>query len=502
MKKIFCLLILNLLASACAPAQMAPVSPARETSAAGITPTITTEALPTEASPTAVRTAQATASVEIIGNPIYHLDAVVDYPAHTVVVHEEIAYPNRSGEAISELLLVADAQIYPGVFELQSLASTLGPAITSFAWEKTWLRVQLEQPLAAGETIILKAAFTLRLPQRTADTTLRPMVFGWSERQTNLVDWYLYLPPYRPGTGWYVNRPGYYGEHQVYEASDFSVDLQINTAPPGLTVAAPTQAQQAGEKRSYRLAGARTFALSFGPDYQSAEMQAQGVRIISYYWAYHTAAGQAALETAARAVELYSRLFGAYPYQTLSIIEADFLDGMEYDGLFFLSNGFYNLYDGSPGNYLTALAAHETAHQWWFGAVANDQANEPWLDEALCTYSEKLYLETVSPEAVEWWRQVRVLYYQPRGWVGDSIYNPHQEAQPYRAYRDAVYLNGAIFLDELRGVTGDDAFFAFLKDYAGRYRGKIAYEKDFFTVLAEHTSADLNGIRSKYFEDQ
>ena len=39
---------------------------------------------------------------------------------------------------------------------------------------------------------------------------------------------------------------------------------------------------------------------------------------------------------------------------------------MEYDGLFFLSNGFYNLYDGTSSSYLVTLAAHETAHQWWF----------------------------------------------------------------------------------------------------------------------------------------
>ena len=52
-------------------------------------------------------------------------------------------------------------------------------------------------------------------------------------------------------------------------------------------------------------------------------------------------------------------------------------------------------------------------------AVANDQALEPWLDEALCTYSEKLYLETYAPQALDWWLQVRLLYYQPRGYVDD-----------------------------------------------------------------------------------
>ena len=85
------------------------------------------------------------------------------------------------------------------------------------------------------------------------------------------------------------------------------------------------------------------------------------------------------------------------------MVEADFLDGMEYDGLYFLSKGFYNLYSGGPADYLTAIAAHETSHQWWYSAIGNDQALEPWLDEALATYSERLFYENLHPEGLVWW---------------------------------------------------------------------------------------------------
>ena len=40
------------------------------------------------------------------------------------------------------------------------------------------------------------------------------------------------------------------------------------------------------------------------------------------------------------------------------------------------------MYDNTPINYLVIIAAHETAHAWWFDAVANDQGIEPWLDDA------------------------------------------------------------------------------------------------------------------------
>lgn len=467
------------------------------------TPTLPTP-IPSPSAVEASATPAPTAPLDPTGLPAprYTLTAVLDYPSRSVTILERIDYANRSKDEIWELPLVAEAALHPSVLKLQSLVSTTGPPVRSSEWKKTWLHTALERPLNPGQVITLEAAFTLSLPARTFDATLRPMVFGWSERQTNLVDWYLYIPPYVEGRGWLAHPPGYYGEHQVYEASDFEVNLQVKGAPQSMMIAAPAPAEIDGDWRKYRLTAARTFALSLGPDYQTATQTVGEVEVTSYYWAYHAQAGQAALETAARAIQLYTRLFGPYPHRSLAVIEADFLDGMEYDGLFFLSNGFYNLYDGSPGSYLVALAAHETAHQWWFGAVANDQALEPWLDEALCTYSEKLYLETYAPEAVDWWRQVRVLYYQPRGYVNDTIYNPQKEAQPYRAYRDAVYLNGALFLEDLRAAVGDDAFFAFLREYAARYRGKIATAADFFSVLGQFSNADLGVLKAKYFSPE
>ena len=93
--------------------------------------------------------------------------------------------------------------------------------------------------------------------------------------------------------------------------------------------------------------------------------------------------------------------------------------------------------------------------------MGNDQAQEPWLDEALSTYSEKLYYENLQPTGLDWWWKYRINYFSPQGWVDGSIYNP----AGYRAYRDAVYLNGALFLDDLRNLIGDAPFFNFLGDY-------------------------------------
>ena len=67
-------------------------------------------------------------------------------------------------------------------------------------------------------------------------------------------------------------------------------------------------------------------------------------------------------------------------------------------------------------------------------------------------------------------------------------------------YRDGVYLQGARFLHEVRARVGDQAFFDFLKDYAHREQNQIATSQDFFTILKEHSTAEISDLVEKYFK--
>jgi hypothetical protein len=381
------------------------------------------------------------------------------------------------------------------VFNLLALTWEDGTVMEGVRREGETLTLPLRSPLADGQALTLRLRFELFLPSPTPSAETRPVPFGYTARQVNLVDWHPYIPPYVTGQGWLIHPAGYFGEHLAYEPADFTVRLRVPDGGEGMTVAASALPEQEGEWLRYTHRAARNFAFSASREYQVSEAQAGETRVLSYAFAMHAAAGEAALQTTARALEIYGRLFGAYPRAALSVVEADFLDGMEYDGLYFLSHGFYNLYQGQPGEYLVAIAAHETAHQWFYARVGNDQALEPWLDEALCTYSERLYYEHAAPEALDWWWTYRVRYYDPQGPVDGSIYNPGG----YRSYRDAVYLNGALFMEELRTITGDEAFFAFLGDYVAQNTARIATRQQFFAALARHSQAGVQPLLEKYF---
>jgi aminopeptidase N len=79
--------------------------------------------------------------------------------------------------------------------------------------------------------------------------------------------------------------------------------------------------------------------------------------------------------------------------------------------------------------------------------------------------------------------------------VDTSIY----EGVSFRDYTNAVYLNGATFLEDLRVRIGDQAFYAFIKDYAAQMSHRRATADDFFTILRQHTTKDISDLIAAYF---
>jgi hypothetical protein len=448
----------------------------------------------------------------------YQLEAVLNYVQHHLAVTETITYTNTSDDSLNELVLMVESNRYLDTFQLNKIESVKTGPIQDYVLKANQLKIPLPQPLESNQTIQLEMEYELFLPSPTPNPNIRPIPFGYTARQTNLVDWYPFIAPYRAGQGWLAHDPGFFGEHLAYESSDFQVDLRIEDAMPYDPLLTPTTTPSSSKFRPliiaassipsiedkwyrYRLENARNFAWSASREYVVKQQMVGNVQVLGYAFLTHAQAGDAALDATAKALGLYSDIFGPYPHTTLSVVEADFLDGMEYDGLYFLSNGFYNLYTGKPADYLTAIAAHETAHQWWYGIVGNDQALHPWLDEALCTYSERLFYEKFYPQDLDWWWEYRINYYKPKGWINSSIYSFNYTTDAYRAYRDAVYLNGALFLENLRKLIGDEAFFAFLKDYTHQLSGKIASDEDFITILQSHvpSGVDLQPLLNQYF---
>lgn len=494
MKRALALLVglVLLTLSACASRVTEPL-PAAE-SPPSITPTLPqpVDATPST-SPEEIATASLTTS-EVTHTSLthYHLAVELNYAAKTLAATQTISYTNNTDLAIDSLpILVPPAEV-EGVFLLTAIHTEPASLHTETIMDRAQIDLTFDPPLAPAQEVTIHLEYQLRLPMRYAAP-------GYTDRQVLLADWYPLIPPYLQGHEWLINPPGWVGEHLVYPLINFGLVFCLVPSPNDLVVAAsaPVLSTQEGCYH-YSTQEVRNFSLAISPYYQVTAAESELVTAWAYTFREHAPLGQRAADLAIEAWATFTDLYGPNGRAFLSIVEADMFDGLESDGLIYLSEWYYQTADFSPQNYFELLIVHETAHQWFYGYVHNDQAQEPWLDEALATYSELLFYEAHHPQLADWWWDFRVDTYDPQGAVNASIYEFNQ----YRPYINAVYLRGAEFIHALRREVGDQAFFAGLHNYLHSYgiNDNFRDSTDFFSAFDEVSDVDLTAIRADYFQ--
>lgn len=484
MKRLILIFSVMLLAiSACKPKPLAPVATS-ETDASEIV-------LPSE-TPKPSETPEPTAEPESFTK--YSFEMLLDYNHKIVEIVQNIDYLNKSNLNLLSIQLV----IPPRAFTMAYIQSELsGELVSGFSEDGLRTNIQLSQALQPGQRTSIKLTYQLAIPQRDGS-------FGWTERQVNLNNWYPYIPPLAEDGSWLSYEPvldqqanSLVGEYIVNELADFELNLRM-LENLNVLVASGANATPIEGGMHYSLEKARGLAFSFSNQFHHEQAEQDGITLNAYVFQYQQDKAQAVLQIAANAMRLFSELYGPYQRKQLTIVAWDFNHSMEMDGLLLMSGNIINFYDGTAENNLTILIPHELSHQWFYSQVGNNQAMEPWLDEALATYSEALYYENYHPELSQWWWDNRVFAHGEGGYVNNSIY----DAKTYEIYRNSVYLNGAVFLHELRITMGDSAFFSALRNYVALNNGKIATKADFFEALqSANPSADISSVFNRYFKN-
>jgi len=485
------ILLIVFLISACTASQPAAKQSPTMTPSETLTETATQQA---EASPSADVTATCPPTpspemTETSRHTHYQMDVSLDYAWHTLSVSQIIDYTNNTGIPLANLPLLIPPAHLQDVFQLISMQLDPAHVDSNNHLENGVMTIQLDPVLEPDQAIQFSLTFKLDVPEGSS-------VMGFTERQLLLADWYPFIPPYLKGEGWLINPPGAVGEYLSYPLSDFTVNLHISPPDESFVIAASAPLiSREGNCYRYQTSEVRNFSLAVSPEYKVTTRGSDLVTVMVYSFPEHNNIGERAAELILRAWESYTALYGHNPRQFISMVEADMHDGLECDGLFFLSDWYFETADETPKNYFELLTVHETSHQWFYGLTANDQANEPWLDEALATYSELLYLESHHPELVNWWWDFRVYSFNPQGYVNSTIYD-HQDSRPYI---NAVYLNGVRFLKEIRQAIGDENFMIFLYNYTQAEEG-FHTAASFFDLLSNFSDTDLSPILSAYFK--
>lgn len=491
LSKVLIIVLIFLLLAACSPKLEAQPLPEPSIHLGTLTSQPTEAILPT-ATPGSTVTEVVNEIPETKRN-LYEIKLTLDFYNQYATVNEKISYTNNSIDTIDQLMVIVPPKYYQNSFRLEKISNPDGQAITNYTWDGARLLIPLAPALEPNTEIVLNFDYYLVLPEREG-------TFGKVGRQINLANWYPFIPPYQSGQGWiahdlHVVNSFMVGEHLVYDSSDFHVWLKFTDRKENMKVAATVPGEEREGYLYYEADKARTFVFSVSDVYIIQELEQNGITVRSYVFPGQEANGLKAIEIAAQAIDFFSEIYAPYTRNLFSIVEAEFVHNMEYDGMTFISNGIIQFYDGTPKTNLAMITPHETSHQWFFALVGNDAAMEPWLDEALATYSELLFYERYYPDFLDWWWFSRVFYYEPTGYVNSSIYFPGG----HNPYRDAVYLRGALFMQKMRESIGDDAFFAFIKDYTEKHAYQIATAGDFFETLSTHSDVDFSPMLAEYF---
>lgn len=427
----------------------------------------------------------------------YTMNVGLNYAEHKLDVQQRIDYTNVTSETLPNIMLNVHPNHSRGTFKLNDIKADVDGELVKpevFPLDVT-LRVELPRPLRPDEHVALFLDYTLNLPKINPGEEFSGASYGYSKRAVSLGNWYPVLAPYREDKGWYALTHFPVGDPFVTEVADYQVTI---TTTGDVTIAGTGRETREGNNWHYEAKNARSFAFAASDQYQVSTAEVGDVSVHSYYFANNQDAGEVALETATQAMELYSELYGPYPYSDYRVSETEFAGGMEFTGLTFLGSVFYDEYDGTTRTPLVLLTAHEVAHQWFYGVVGNDQVTEPWLDEAPAEYSAYLFYEKYLPDDIDWWWFYAVDQWVPTGKIDSSIY----EFRDNRGYLDAVYRRGAQFMRDLRETMGDPAFFAFLEEYQRRHAYHLISSRDFFDLVLEFTTADLIPLQEEYFRQR
>ena len=185
-------------------------------------------------------------------------------------------------------------------------------------------------------------------------------------------------------------------------------------------------------------------------------------------------------------VELYTELYGPYPFNAVGAI----VDSAKVVG--------YSLETQTKPNFPyvpnEATLVHEISHMWFGDSVTLTQWPDMWLHEGFATWSEWIWSERQgNKSAAQWFKQ---LYSTPaqdtRFWTPPAG-NP---GTPEFLFNGTIYYRGGMTLQALREKVGDFTFSRILRDWATQNRyGNVTTPQ--FIALAE----EISGLNLANFFD-
>jgi hypothetical protein len=228
-------------------------------------------------------------------------------------VDELIVYPNHTGRPLDSLVLAAVPNLWPDCFTLESVAIDSVP-LASYSLAGQRMDVALPKLFDPETTLSISIKYQLSLPliETTDPNVSRPRILGYSDKQLNLTNWYPYVVPFI-NVNWILHDPRYYGEHLVYDASDFDVNLKFSNPADPPVVATSGFSEPNGDATRYTLTDGRAFAISASRQFQVTSLQLDDVTVSGYTFPFSQGQGQAPADQHRSSANLFPKIWSLLP---------------------------------------------------------------------------------------------------------------------------------------------------------------------------------------------
>ncbi len=455
----------------------------------------------------------------------YWIDAKVDTTAKTLDATEIIEYRNPSDQPVSTIPFhlylnafrpqstfareshrdgndIPHAKADQGAVEIKSIsAEGYGDLSQSMRFtapddgnqdDHTVMQVTLPKPLAPTEAIRFQIAFHDKFPISIARSGYkRDFIMG--------AQWFP-----KVGVLWH----GAWNCHQYHADTEFFSDFgtyNVNlTLPQSYVVGA--SGIQTGEQPnsdgtrtlSFRGEDIHDFAWAASPHFQVVDdtfVNSLGsVKLHALILASHADKSDRYLSVLKQSMQKFDEWYGPYPYTQITLIDPEpdsQFGGMEYPTLI---TGDAQWWEPSWDYYgLEVTVAHEYGHQYWYGMVATNEFEEPWLDEGINSYTESKVMGSIFGQNTSMVNarnlygsdieNERVFYlYRPDE---DPIVRLGWKFASEASYGAIAYGKTATMLATLEGVLGEDTLRQALRVYFLRYRFTHPTATDFLQTLEE-----------------
>lgn len=211
-------------------------------------------------------------------------------------------------------------------------------------------------------------------------------------------------------------------------------------------------------------------------NYDSCQLQSG--RVIDVYTFYTEKEKQVwknSVQHSKDAIRFYSNEVGEYPYDIISAVQGppSFGGGMEYPTITVIS-------PMATEQQLDIVLAHEIGHNWFYGILASNEREHPWMDEGINSFYDKKYtLYKYGTDTNEEELVLQTLIKQHK----DQPITTRSEDFTSLNYGTVAYHKTAVWLQLVEEKLGEEKFKQTLQEYYNKWKFKHPYPKDFYQSL-------------------